>query len=234
MSINGKSLMDTQTDGNITTNVDGIATFVTGYRYIGLNTTKWYDACNAIASMNIDATTGNSSVNCNHTESSLPWALGNCSDFATNWSFNLRFSTDAIFSMSGRNFTEEEEDDVTNATTCYWNIQDIGEETGTLNRVMVGDQFFKQFYTVFDSENASLGIGISNNINSTDVDGPWITFWTAPPTPEPTPTPEPHGPTVLMVAGITTGSIAVVAVAAFFGLSACKAAKARRADEVAF
>jgi hypothetical protein len=85
MSINGKSLMDTQTDGNITTNVNGIATFVTGYRYIGLNTTKWYDACNAIASMNINATTGNSSVNCNHTESSLPWATGNCSDFSTNW-----------------------------------------------------------------------------------------------------------------------------------------------------
>jgi hypothetical protein len=222
---------------NVTTTVNGTATFVTGYRYIGLNTTNWYAACNAIAMMNIDPVTGNTTVTCNHTESSLPFATGNCSDFASNWQFSMRFSTDAIFSMSGRNFTTEEYDDVNLCDICYWNLQDIGEEVGGLNQVLVGEQFFKQFYTVFDSENASVGIGISNNVNTTDVDGPWITFWTAPPAPEPTPTPtpepEPNGPTVLMVAGITTGSVVIVAVAAFFGLSACKAAKARRADAIA-
>jgi len=194
--------------------------------------------------MNIDPLTGNTTVTCNHTQNSLPFATGNCSDFASNWEFSMRFSTDAIFSMSGRNFTTEDYDAIELISTCYWNLQDIGEEVGGLNQVLVGEQFFKQFYTVFDSENASVGIGISNNVNTTDIDGPWITFWTAPapeptpdptptPTPTPTPEPEPNGPTVLMVAGITTGSIVVVGIAAFFGLSACKAAKARRADQIA-
>ena len=133
-----------------------------------------------------------------------------------DFNFTMQFGTNAIFVMSGSSFTVQKDDPLL-PTECVWNFQNLGDK----NEIVVGEQFFKQFYTVFDTDNAQLGFGISTNSNTDD--GPWILF-----------APEPHnGPSVLMVAGITTSSIVIVAVAAFFVVKAVKASKAKKAEKPA-
>lgn len=72
--------------------------------------------------------------------------------------------------MSGTNFNF---DDVTVdfGNECFWNFHNLGDG-GT--EIIVGETFFKQFYTIFDSENSQIGFGLAQATQGSIV-GPW--FW---------------------------------------------------------
>ena len=88
----------------------------------------------------------------------LIYADAPCAEVSGAWNFTMQYSTDSVFVMSSSTFTFER----TNAyqqTECVWNFQN----TGNNNEITIGEQFFKQFYTVFDGQNNQLGFALSTN-----------------------------------------------------------------------
>lgn len=61
--------------------------------------------------------------------------------------------------------------DVLNQSACFFNFQDIGNET---DQVILGNSFLSNFVTVFDVEGSQVGLGISQFFNDTATQGPWI------------------------------------------------------------
>jgi hypothetical protein len=134
--------------------------------------------------------------------------MGSCDAYASA-NVTIQFSTDAMFVMSASTFQTS----ALLGLECKWNFQNLGNTT----EIVVGEQFFKQFYTIFDNDNAQMGFAVStNSANSTD--GPWVLYAPAPD----------NGPSVLMVTGVTTASIIIVAVLAFFVVKVMKANKSKK------
>jgi hypothetical protein len=86
----------------------------------------------------------------------------------------MRFSTDALFSMSVKSFAYS-----TASNTCMWSVAKISG-----SQVIVGQPFIGQYYSVFHVEGQQLGFGVSSTRVNPQVNGPWITGYIYPPTPE--------------------------------------------------
>jgi len=96
---------------------------------------------------------------------------------------------------------------------CYWNFQKVGNGT----EFIIGEQFYAQYYTVFDNENLRMGfgIGISATTNVTIENAP-IPDPEPTPTPDPTPEPVPSKNTqILLIGGLGGASVAVIGLVAY-------------------
>jgi hypothetical protein len=71
-----------------------------------------------------------------------------------------------------------------NFGSCSWQFSNIGNAT----QVIIGQPFIWQYYTVFDTDNAQIGIATMKlNQFAAPFFGPWISTAGSSPAPEPTP-----------------------------------------------
>lgn len=76
------------------------------------------------------------------------YATGSCNNYVSDFNVTMQFSTDATFVMAGGSFTYETQN-ILGMTQCNWSISSVGVR----NEFVIGEQFFKQFYTIFDNVN---------------------------------------------------------------------------------
>jgi len=179
------------------------AQVITGFTNIGLPQQAWYIVCQQLTSMNPDG-----QITCENQTHAVPFVIGfqSCDAYNTNWNFTIQFGgQDLTNLMSGQYFTTET--DSGGFKICSWNFENLGD----VDYLILGEQFTKQFVTVFDVTSAMMAFGISKS--STSAVGPWIEQYTAPPAPTPNPTPS--GTSTLAVVGITVGSLVVIGIIAF-------------------
>ena len=180
-------------------------TFSTSYKGVGVPLTVFDDICSTLQDMNSNVT---EPITCsNSTTTAVGTITGGaaCSSYASNFNVTMKFDSNATFVMYGQSYMHNETNAGGQVVGCIWGFVD-SNTTG--NDFFIGENFVTQFYTIFDSENNNMGFGLSvNNANANT--GPWLLFSGD------EPTPAPGGLSSLAIVGITTGSIAVAAIAGF-------------------
>jgi hypothetical protein len=139
MTINGTELW------NNTVNEYTTLMFVTGYKYMGLPASVWYHICSVLQAANPGL-----GVSCLASASRIS-ATGPCENFAP-FNLSLQFNTTATYIIPSDGTTYYS----ATSNKCYWNFNKVGNGT----EFIIGEQFFQQFYTVFDNENSRMGFGV--------------------------------------------------------------------------
>jgi hypothetical protein len=113
-----------------------------------------------------------------------------CVDLVLDWNITFQFGTNTAFTLNSRNFTYSN-------GNCYFNFANLGY----YDNIIIGQAFISEFYTIFDTENSRIGLGISANTLANPTfakDGPWITNL-------------PNPLSVLAIVGISAGSLILIA-----------------------
>jgi hypothetical protein len=120
------------------------------YNYIGLNEAVWTNACAAVADF-YTMDTQTSPVICDSVVG-VPYAPGSCNQYSGNFNFTMQFLDTNMslmyYTLGG--WSLQQSGTINSSPVCIWTLQNIGEQ----NNVVVGLPFFRQFYTVFDSDNS--------------------------------------------------------------------------------
>lgn len=136
----------------------------------------WFDVCDQLQAYNNDFGPIGSSIICDQVSGQI-YATGSCANFETNFNVTMQFSTDAIFVMAGSSMVYESKS-LLGLTQCNWSIQSVGDHS----EFVIGETFFKQFYTIFDNNNGQVGFGVSSSYTQQDSkNGPWILDAVQPP-----------------------------------------------------
>lgn len=232
VTINGTSVWNASAHTSSTVN------FVTGYKYIGLPPDAFYAVCNQLQSYVVANNVTNTSVSCNTTSSAIT-SNSSCELFEQDGNFTMQFATSATYVMKLETLMDKDDDDDGKGQPgCKWNLR----KTGSNTTFYVGEQFFTRFYTIFDNDNSRMGFGIyhfgaahdeTDDGHDDDDNEPKVWIINAPV--DNPPSSGMSTATVLMITGITTVSVAAIAVVTFFvvkaGLAAKSAARGRGAAD---
>jgi hypothetical protein len=182
------------------------AIYSTGYQYIGLNSAIWQNLCSSVNSYltNMSAPT----FTCNSTDNinSLMFSSGSSCYSLNQMKITLKMQTEVgamNFHLLASNLQFVGQDN-TPTTGCFLAFQDLGP---SYTSILLGNMFMKQFVTVFNNDNSTIGLGVGNfGINFIATNGPWINQQDAWPAPAP-PAPIPSYTGVLIILGGTVGVV---------------------------
>jgi hypothetical protein len=221
VTINGTSVWNASAYNSSTVN------FVTGYKYLGLPSDAFYAVCDQLKSYVAANNYTNTTVSCDSTASAIT-ANSSCHLFEQDGNFTMQFATSATYVMKLKTLMHHNDDD---KGGCSWNLR----KTGSNTTFYVGEQFFQRFYTIFDNDNSRLGFGIyhygaahndTEDGDDGDDDDNETNVWIInAPVDDSSSSGGMSTATVLMITGVSTVSVAAIAVVTFLVVKAVLAAK---------